>query len=436
MKAWIATSTIVVILTGIAQFQCLAESTSKTESAINTSVTLTDGAEDVCASLRHYKFPIDSGLYASIAGFMSVPRVTIPNQKSYTLEIKSFRKKLAVQAVLQSGNAPLVVVLPGIGGQASDDFTKLWPSWFAQSGYHVLWFDSTFLPTFIDAYGHGVSGNVLDESQGVADVIAAFLNLNEVKGRVSQIGVVGISYGAVEALVLGKMARLGSLPFHVDAIQAYSPPLNMKKSAEILDRWYSEDRPKYSMVELQLAFGLSKHKESSSNRFSTSMLRAAISASLHEQLPGVIVQNDEIFSLNKFPQTETSLKGLPGQLDVDEAAVKNDAASNWGFLDYAYTFAYPFWERKLGIPSLEPLIVATQMNKLLQSQPPHSEAIVSRDDPLNMPDDLAELAGKHLPLIILPRGGHVGYINNEWTKRKLLCLFSGCGATAISENYR
>jgi len=60
-------------------------------------------------------------------------------------------------------------------------------------------------------------------------------------------------------------------------------------------------------------------------------------------------------------------------------------------------------------------------------QPAYSETIIAVDDPLNTPEDtktfVAFAAGKRVT--ILSRGGHLGYVCQEWTKNKLMTLFDG-----------
>src|SRR5207244_3067819 len=134
-------------------------------------------------------------------------------QKKLSLKVDSFKKKFPVRAIFQRETAPLVVVLLGIDGRADGALGKLWPSWFAEAGCHVLTFDSTFLPSFIEYSGHGVTGNLIAESERVRDIISAFIEQSDAKGKISKIGIVGMSYGGIEALVLGSMAKEGKLPF-------------------------------------------------------------------------------------------------------------------------------------------------------------------------------------------------------------------------------
>src|SRR5689334_23127591 len=111
---------------------CQASSDQSDENAVQVSV------------LPDYSFPYNNGLYATIAGVLKLKHVGVPGETTLHLSVNGFRQPMAVHAVLQDHEAPLVVVIPGINGKAVSDFTKLWPSWYAQAGYNVLYFDSTF----------------------------------------------------------------------------------------------------------------------------------------------------------------------------------------------------------------------------------------------------------------------------------------------------
>ena len=112
----------------------------------------------------------------------------------------------------QNQSAPLVVILLGLDGKAKSPLGRLWLSWFAEAGCHALTFDSTFTPAFIDISHHGVTGNLDKEASRIVDIINAFISLPEMRDKVTKIGVVGMSYGSLEALVLGQMGHEGRLP--------------------------------------------------------------------------------------------------------------------------------------------------------------------------------------------------------------------------------
>ena len=370
-----------------------------------------------CVSGNVYDFKYTNGLYATIVGFLSIPKVEVKGQESYKLKIDSFRKEMPVKAVIQRGKAPLVVVLLGIDGRADGNLGRLWPSYFAAAGYHVLTFDSTFLPSFIETSGHGVTGNLKAESERVKEIIAAFLQLPELKDKVSKLGLVGMSYGALEALLLGEEAQKGALPFKVDAIQAYSPPIQLQWTGELIDRWYDEDRWQYTLVEL--AGKLSGHTPVPPNEpvpFSDSVMRAGIAAAFRLGLKEVIARNDRLYKLNL----------LPSGNEFDDEYVRREYAATWGYERFIDEAVFPYWRKRLNLTSVSDLTWPIDVRNLLPKQPPGAEVILAEDDPFNSPESLAELKKQAHKgsLTVLPRGGHLGYAACAWTKAKLLRLFA------------
>src|SRR5437868_4456338 len=79
-------------------------------------------------SLPPYDFKYTNGLYATIAGFVSIKDIELKSQKKISLKVDSFKKKFPVRAIVQRESAPLVVVLLGIDGRADGALGKLWPS--------------------------------------------------------------------------------------------------------------------------------------------------------------------------------------------------------------------------------------------------------------------------------------------------------------------
>src|SRR4029079_753828 len=112
---------------------------------------------------------------------------------------------------------PLAVMVLGAEGRAMDPLSKRWISWMGDAGWHGLVFNSTLNKDFVGICGRGVSGNIAAESECVRDIIAGALRSPCFEGRVTQVGIVGMSYGAIQSLFLGKMAAENKLPFKVDA---------------------------------------------------------------------------------------------------------------------------------------------------------------------------------------------------------------------------
>jgi predicted alpha/beta-fold hydrolase len=397
--AWVSAFSLVVMTT-----PSLASTDQPAETAANASV------------LPEYTYCYDNGLYATLAGYLKVKHVCISREKIFNLNVNNFRAPVSVHAVIQDQEAPLIVLVPGISARTASDFTRLWPSWFADAGFNVLYFDSTFGAGMVPVIGRGVSGNLWSEAEAVRDIIDAFLKLENVGPKVTKIGIVGQSYGGVIALILGQMSKEGPMPFKIDAIQAYSPPVDLERTADLFDKWFNDYRWCYTLVQFQAE--VARHKPvrcGCPSPLSNRLMKASIAAAFHLELVSVVMANDDYYCLGHLEHG--------GQFDAQ--SVRYDSADRIGFTEYAYSIAFPYWEPILGTGKIQELIARTNLNEILRHQPPCSETIIAHDDPFNYVEDIRELESHaaELPLTILPHGGHLGYIGEEWTRAKLFHIF-------------
>lgn len=371
---------------------------------------------DCTVELPPYRFPYKNGLYATIAGFTAIKDVDTRNVRQIKLSVDGFRKAVPVRAIIQNHAAPLVVVLMGIDGKADGKLGKLWPSWYDNIGCHVLTFDSTFLPQFVLMSGHGVTGNVYAESERVGQIIAAFLRQGDMKSNVTQIGVVGMSYGGLQAMVLGELSKEGKLPFQIDTVQAYSAPIRLQHTGELIDKWFVEDRWNFTLVEL--ADKLTGHKPVSADSpipFDDSLMRAGLAAIFHLGLSDVVIKNDAEYHLHLLPSGD----------QFDDQYVKQDYAETWGYSKFMNDMSYPYWQHKLSLRSSDELMDTIDLCNLVKKNPQSTELIISEDDPFNTPEDLADLksCSPTARITYLPTGGHLGFVSDPWTKAKLMSLF-------------
>jgi predicted alpha/beta-fold hydrolase len=255
------------------------------------------------------------------------------------------------------------------------------------------------------------------EAQCVRDMIAEFLKQGALKGKVEKIGIVGMSYGGLQALMLGEMEKANKLPFKIDSIQVWSPPVSLYRTCEILDTWYAEDRWSYTLPEL--AAKLSNHKPAANDSqipFSDEVMRAGIAAVFRLGLADTIVKNDKAYNLKVLPVSNN---------DLDADYVRQDYASAWGFQKFVSELTFPYWQKRLNLSSLDEMTSSFELRKLLPAQASHTEVIIACDDPFNAPEELAALSGvkKECGLTILKGGGHLGFAGEAWTKAKLMTLF-------------
>jgi len=103
--------------------------------------------------------------------------------------------------------------LLGIAGRNKDYLARLWQELLFKTGSHVMTADSSLSYDFNKASGHGVAGNLEADAQAIAKVIEAFLNTPEARDKVSEVRLLGSSYGGNIALYLAKLSKEGKLNF-------------------------------------------------------------------------------------------------------------------------------------------------------------------------------------------------------------------------------
>ena len=364
--------------------------------------------------LPKYRHPYPDGLYSTVTAMntFGIPE-DAPKLKKLKLKVPGFKKEMPVHMIMQDYVAPLVVVLMGVDGKVDGPWGDLFPYWYSAAGYHVLTFDGTFTAQYPQICGQGVVGNFDAETDQVAAVVDAFLKTPEIAKKVNKVGVIGMSFGATQALLLAAKAKAGKLPFALAGCLALSPPVRLKTAARIVDRFFVEDRWDTTMIELAEKF--MPHRPVAEGQripFKPTEMRAAIGFAFRDGLTEVVERNDRAYKLKILPSEESG----------DNRGTWAEATGFERFIE-AYTF--PYWQKKGTVKSAEELWDMADLVKILPRLPAYAEAVVAANDPFTTAEDLAAAkavdAGKNL--IVLPNGGHLGFIAADWTLVKALRMF-------------
>ncbi len=191
--------------------------------------------------------------------------------------------------------------------------------------------------------------------------------------------------------------------------------MDMMRSAELIDRWWREDRWKYTLVDIYLKVG--RHKPVAPGceiPLSESLMRAGVAASFRVPFVDVVDRNDSAYCLKLLPAPT-----------FGDSSMRHQYAETFGFTRFMREGAYPYWKDRLNLKDFSEFNAVARLITLLPAQPAYVETYICDDDPLNRPEDfeaLKQIAGS-THLTILKGGGHIGFINNEWTKQKLQGLF-------------
>jgi predicted alpha/beta-fold hydrolase len=373
------------------------------------------------------------GLYSTITAPDCCGGVAPKNARRVKLRVPGFKKDLCARAVVQEHRAPLVVILNGTFGKANDGMTNLWMAWLEANGWHVFSFDSTFHYAFTSAAQIGVAGNLEVEAETAGQVIQAFLERPEISGKVTRIGVVGMSYGGIQALNLARLSKLGRLPFHLDAAQAYSAPVSMWSAMRILDDGFGFQK---GVPQLAWDFLLLKREWPVKTQYAREDMRLALSRVFRLDLQHVVETNDRLFD------KELAAAGCP-RLDIP----KEDPAAGIGagervgyaaavnFQTYFRRVVAPYWIAKGRARNAEDILRLGDLSVLVRECGDNARVILAANDPLNEEGAVerlrAEVGGAKLT--VLPRGGHLGFVNAEWTRTSLRGLFSAARTVDVAK---
>lgn len=394
---------------------------AKTILALGALILAVQSASAQTVSGKELDHPWEDGLYSTITGAF-VPAEKC-GSKDIKLRVPGFKKELRVRASLRNGRAPLVVILNGTFGRADNNFANLWTSWLEQAGNHVLTFDSVMSKSFVEASHHGVPGNLAAEAKVAAQVIDAFLKQSGASAKVSKIGLVGISYGGTLALQMARLDQENELPFKLAAVRAYSAPVSFAESIRKLDGYFSFD---YTKVDLYKTFYNLPRQFPVARSFDSHMMECALSRAFREDLKEAIEFVDASFDAD-LKRMGAPRIGLPGGDSPNLRDERISYAEAMNFERYFSGLVVPYWKALDSKNTGERLLSYGEMASVLSQTGSNVRAILAANDPLNAEGGVANLlkssvAGK---VTVLPRGGHMGYFDAQWTRASLLGMFDG-----------
>jgi pimeloyl-ACP methyl ester carboxylesterase len=235
----------------------------------------------------------------------------------------------------------------------------------------------------------------------------------EAKKAVTKVGVIGMSFGATQALLLAAKSKAGKLPFELSGCLALSPPLKLKTAAQVVDRFFAEDRWDTTMI--QLAEKFCPHvpvAEGQPIPFKPTELRAAIGFAFRDGLTQVVERNDRAYKLKILPSEESGEH-------------RGTWAEATGFVKFIEEFTFPYWQKKGVVKTPQDLWDMADLSKILPRLPDYADAVVAANDPFNTAEDLADVkaADVNKRLIVVPNGGHLGLLYADWTLVKCLRMF-------------
>ncbi len=407
-------------------------------------------------------------------------------------ENTGFRDDLPLTLYLQPQKAPLAVILLGFYQERDHKLARAWQAYLYDAGCHVAVFDSIFRHEMNMAIGHGVSGNMDADTKAVAQITNALLEHRGrelggrlLKSRITNVRILGTSYGGILALNL--LDRPEAKAWAVDRVLVLSAPIRTHTSAKRLDYSMRMDLPRYKLWLLKLLDGYTP-KSYPPAKWEESLMRAGLAYDFQGNLEEAVESYEKMYlkglfkefkkleeapgvksrfkaqeramkqrHKNEMKDLKEKYKRLVAEKPLDEIKardherkyrrakkelkVKHEIETNdlekrlsdperWSFSDFVDHMTSPYWSLKS-----EELWAKGNLGELLEGTPDFVQAVITADDPLNDPSEFEAFRKQFSEpkLVVLPKGGHLGYAGTKWIRAMILKFFDAGGACAPAE---
>lgn len=390
-----------------------------------------------CQAAFAYDFPYNDPYTASITSAILKFDLKDKSIEYQDLKLKSLpardsvpfygasRNKITMRLWAQKEKAPLIVMVAGLGGSAAASYNNFLAAHFYKRGFHVLAFPSPFHFSFaLSASTSGLPGVTRADSADLYRVLDEGVTAVEKKIKISQLGLIGVSMGALEAAYLAEIDQQKGL-MNFERILLVNPPVNPLRSMETLTKLAAEplgDKEKSKLQEKVYYFGIQSlaiDPLSSPDYFLHLDEKLPTTERERKYLVGTSLQ-DFLQALIFTTQQIDDLGVLPGPPATDNPSDRLKASKNFTFQDYQSKFLLPGLSKRAGKPvTIEDLEgdigmdgVEYHLRKDQRVYLMHNE-----DDFILNEGELAYLRdvfGDRARLF--PRGGHVG---NIWFKENL-----------------
>ena len=334
------------------------------------------------------------------------------------------RQNVEVAVYTQPRPAPLMYVIPGMGGNAMNGSNQFLGERYFLAGFNVIIVPSPFYWKFV--LGQSTSGLPGYTPADVAD-LSRLMQASRARAerdfgiQVTKSGVVGYSLGAIESAYLLKQDRK-TKALGLERATMINPPLALAHSIGVLDQ--------LNAVGDQWSPAQRDQLWASVIKGGSALLERGINThGYFDNLDKVLTLNDDQLKYligNTFRQTLTDVVFVSQQIN-DIGLLKQPATSNrrnaryaeaarFDFTTYLKLAVAPYWQAQLGHGfTTDQLITGGDLAVLRSavSTDPAYRMVHNADDFLNNPD-LIQLWAKEMGsrAVIFPRGGHCG---NLWS---------------------
>ena len=100
-------------------------------------------------------------------------------------------------------------------------------------------------------------------------------------------------------------------------------------------------------------------------------------------------------------------------------------ASKWSFVRYIEEMAFVYWKGRSSFKDVDEFWHSGELGSILMDCPDNVHVVQAADDPLNDPNELADLQSSidNRKLTVLPDGSHLGYATTKWVEELIVGYF-------------
>ncbi|MGZ5052560.1 MAG: alpha/beta hydrolase [Methylobacter sp.] len=335
----------------------------------------------------------------------------------------------------QSGSAPLVFVIPGLGGSAYSGAARFLAEWLAGNDFHVIAIPSPFNWNFaLSATASGYPGFSVEDTEDIYRVMQSVLHdvKNRYNAQIEKIGVLGFSDGA---LYTGYLSQLDAekKQIGIDKFLLINPPVDLFKTARKIDqmarigkRYTEQQKQNIEAYAVGVQADAVKRDINSPDYFADWDQRLKLNKNQRLYLIGKTLHEaigDAIYVVDLANNAGI----LTAPIDWNHRDNRLEQARSYGLIRYAENFLIPKL-RKTGNKqsSFETL---NQENSLKAIAPalernPSVSLMHNLDDVLIPAEDVAfleKIFGRRA--MIYPHGGHLGNLWYPDNKQHILAVF-------------
>jgi pimeloyl-ACP methyl ester carboxylesterase len=332
------------------------------------------------------------------------------------------------------GSAPLIFIIPGLGGSAYSGTARFLAEWFSGNGFHVLILPSPFNWNFtLAASNSGYPGHTLEDAQDLYSAMQ--LVLDDVKTRrhakIGKIGMLGLSAGALYTAYINKIDR-EKKRIGIATYLLINPPVDLFEAARKINQMarigkkYDDDQKNYIQA---YAFGVASqgldNDINSPDYFANWNKRLQLKDQQIEFLIGKSL-DDEVGDAIYVIDLANNALILRTPISWAYRSGRLEEARSYGLMRYVETFLIPRLRRAgkpMNLKALDAQNSIRAIRPALENN--HSVFLMHNlDDVLISREDIAYLEkifGDRA--IIYPHGGHLGNLWYPENKKHMLDVF-------------